>query len=342
MAWVNTLRSRSLEAKKSLDAYTELDVWISSVFYNSSLGFIKCSVLALYARLGDRQLKRMSLIVLAICAASASANVLVCIFQCWPLNAAWDQTITQKRCVNINAFYLANAATNIATDLLAYLLPMRLVKNLQIPKKQKIAVGVMLCLGLFTCVSSIIRISFIPVMLTSDDPTYVIAPPFYWSVIEINIGVLAASIPSFKPLAKRFLPRLIGESSYKGRQGYANSGSLKAHYKGNSGSGFGRLDSGNAVHMGDFKKSGAMSHTESLDHPNRLQKTGQRDPAFYNGGERTTQGSNESQHSHSSEEYIIKPGKSDIVRTTEFTRTVEEAHPHSSRGKKDFFPGTAV
>lgn len=105
-------------------------------------------MLALYARLGDRQLRKLAFIVLAICASSATANVLVCIFQCWPLDAAWDQSITQKRCVNINAFYLANAATNIATDLLAYLLPMKLVKNLQIPRKQKIAVGVMLCLGL--------------------------------------------------------------------------------------------------------------------------------------------------------------------------------------------------
>lgn len=131
-----------------MSANKEQDVWISSMFYNASLGFIKCSVLALYARLGDRQLRRMAHIVIGICAASATANVLVCIFQCWPLNAAWDNTITQKRCININAFYLANAGTNIATDLLAYLLPMRLVKNLQIPRKQKIAVAFMLCLGL--------------------------------------------------------------------------------------------------------------------------------------------------------------------------------------------------
>lgn len=86
---------------------------------------------------------------MAICAASASANVLVCIFQCWPLDAAWNAELKPTAtCVNINAFYLANAGTNIATDLLAYLLPMNLVKNLQIPQKQKIAVGVMLCLGL--------------------------------------------------------------------------------------------------------------------------------------------------------------------------------------------------
>lgn len=53
-------------------------VFVSSIFYNASLGFIKCSVLALYARLGDRQLRRLAFVVMAICAASAGANVLVC------------------------------------------------------------------------------------------------------------------------------------------------------------------------------------------------------------------------------------------------------------------------
>jgi hypothetical protein len=50
-------------------------------------------------------------------------------------------------------------------------------------------------------------------MLTSSDATWAISGAMYWSVIEINIGILAASIPSFKAIASRFLPRLIGEYS---------------------------------------------------------------------------------------------------------------------------------
>lgn len=50
-------------------------------------------------------------------------------------------------CVNINAFYLSNAALNIITDLITYALPVRMILNLQAPFKQKIAVGVMFSLG---------------------------------------------------------------------------------------------------------------------------------------------------------------------------------------------------
>lgn len=59
--------------------------------------------------------------------------------------------------------------------------------------------------------------TFVPSMLVSTDPTWAIGPPMYWSVIETNIGILAASIPSFKPIARRYLPRIIGEYSSGGR-----------------------------------------------------------------------------------------------------------------------------
>jgi hypothetical protein len=72
------------------------------------------------------------------------------------------------------------------------------------------------------CVSSIIRITFIPRMLTNPDATWAIAPAMYWSVIETNIGILAASIPSYKALAKRYLPVLLGE--YSSKKAYPSRG----------------------------------------------------------------------------------------------------------------------
>lgn len=56
-------------------------------------------------------------------------------------------------------------------------------------------------------------------MLTAVDATYVISGAMYWSVIEINVGILAASIPSFKPIASRYAPRLLGSSYNRSRSG---------------------------------------------------------------------------------------------------------------------------
>ena len=70
---------------------------MSAIFYNTTLGMIKLSVLSLYKRiLRGVQNPRMTLvvwIVFGIVAANTLANVLVSIFQCWPIKAAWDVTI---------------------------------------------------------------------------------------------------------------------------------------------------------------------------------------------------------------------------------------------------------
>ncbi|KAF2816329.1 uncharacterized protein BDZ99DRAFT_566171 [Mytilinidion resinicola] len=211
-----------LRGTQNMISYAQI-VWFSSIFYNACLGFIKTSVLALYMRLGDRNLRRTAIVMTGVVGCQATANVLTCIFQCNPVSAAWDITITEKKCVNINAFYLANAALNIATDLLTYTLPVKLVIRLQVPRNQRIALGVMLCLGLFACISSIVRITFIPQMLVSPDATYVISGAMYWSVIETNVGIAAASIPSFKALAKRYAPVLLG-SSHNNNQKYGSTG----------------------------------------------------------------------------------------------------------------------
>ncbi|KAJ0166896.1 hypothetical protein CTA2_5349 [Colletotrichum tanaceti] len=200
-------------------------VWLSSIFYNACLGLVKVSALALYMRLGDFTLRRLAAVMLAVVGCQAGANVLVCIFQCSPVRAAYDMAIlaADRKCIDINAFYLANAAVNILTDILTYTLPIPLVIKLQVPKQQKVGLGVILCLGLFACISSIIRITFIPDMLVNEDATWAIAQPMYWSVIETNIGILAASIPSMKVIAKRYAPRLLGTSS-NGHGGSASNG----------------------------------------------------------------------------------------------------------------------
>ncbi|KAL3449871.1 hypothetical protein BJX65DRAFT_305885 [Aspergillus insuetus] len=217
-----------------------LNVWLSSMFYLTCLGFVKTSVCWFYTRLGDKYLTRLSFIMFGVITCQALANVLTAAFQCRPIPRAWDTSI-EGTCVNINVFYLANAALNILTDLLTYTLPIRVILKLQMPRKQKIALVFILCLGLFACVSSIVRITFIPEMLTSDDPTWAISGAMYWSAIEINIGILAASIPSFKAIASRFLPRLIGEYS---------SGK---HYIQRSGSGFSKVRGPHSVGMNSLR-----------------------------------------------------------------------------------------
>ncbi|KAJ5676829.1 uncharacterized protein N7477_002462 [Penicillium maclennaniae] len=208
------------DKSKSIDY--SFAVWLSSMFYLATLGFVKTSALWFYTRLGDRTLTRISYVMILPV----------------PTHQYGLDRHCPGKCVNINVFYLANAALNIFTDLLTYTLPIRVILKLQMPRKQKIVLGFILCLGLFACVSSIIRITYIPAMLTSADYTYAISGAMYWSVIESNVGILAASIPSFKAIASRFVPRFIGEYS-SGRKSYGPWSSTAAARR--YGSGFAKV-----------------------------------------------------------------------------------------------------
>lgn len=134
---------------ENLITYSQI-VWLSSIFYNACLGFIKISVLALYMRLGDKNLRRVAIIMLGVIICQAGGNVFACIFQCTPVEAAYriDMDPEEMSCVNINAFYLANAAVNILTDIMTYTLPIPLVIKLKVPRRQKIGLGIILGLGL--------------------------------------------------------------------------------------------------------------------------------------------------------------------------------------------------
>lgn len=115
-------------------------------------------------------------------------------------------------------------------------------------------------------------------MLVSADATYVISGAMYWSVIELNIGILAASIPSMKPIASRYAPRLLGSSynrsSNKGSSYLKSSSGFKSPGMGRSkvgtmelqsmerGDGFGLQSGGNRTEIG--KGGGGIAVGKSI------------------------------------------------------------------------------
>ncbi|KAI9787287.1 MAG: hypothetical protein M1816_007701 [Peltula sp. TS41687] len=184
--------------------------FIDAILYAACLGMIKLSVLTLYLRFSGKALRIASLIMLGVVIAQTVANVLVSIFMCTPVQVFWSPTLARKAsCIDFPRFWLASAGTNILTDFLVYLLPMPTLWRLQISFRQKMGLICILGLGFFSCISSILRLTYIPRTLSTPDFTYYTADVILWSVIEPSIAIIAVSIPSLKPLAKRYLPGLI-------------------------------------------------------------------------------------------------------------------------------------
>jgi hypothetical protein len=66
------------------------------------------------------------------------------IFMCVPVSNFWNTGIT-VHCMNKTAFWFANASLNITTDIMIFSIPMPLLRQLQLPRQQKI--GLMFVFG---------------------------------------------------------------------------------------------------------------------------------------------------------------------------------------------------
>lgn len=129
--------------------FTQLD-FVTMVAYVLALGTIKMSFCLLYLHIfPGRKFRIACWWLLAIVIAQTIAEVLVVLFQCTPVHKAWDATgLVEGTCVNMNAFYYANFAVKLATDLALFLLPIPKVIRLKMSVGKRVGLVVMFSLGL--------------------------------------------------------------------------------------------------------------------------------------------------------------------------------------------------
>lgn len=86
------------------------------------------------------------------------------------MRKAWDHKVPGS-CINLTASWYANAAFSIVTDFIILLLPTPAISSLQLPRKTKIGLIAVFSVGIFVCVTSILRMMTLDVATKSPDPT---------------------------------------------------------------------------------------------------------------------------------------------------------------------------
>ena len=70
------------------------------------------------------------------------------LFTCIPVYAAWDlEAKKTAKCINITQFYLSAQITNVLIDGIVLLLPLFIIIPLQVPRRQKASLLVVLATG---------------------------------------------------------------------------------------------------------------------------------------------------------------------------------------------------
>ncbi|KAI0110419.1 hypothetical protein GGR51DRAFT_547669 [Nemania sp. FL0031] len=184
-------------------------LYLMQIMYKISMNLTKASIVLLYLRIFDgiKWFRWTCYTILAFVASFCTAVTLATIFQCHPVAAAFDQTITSSTCINNRIFWYINAAVSIATDIIILAIPLPLVFSLQISRLQKAALTCIFMVGGFVVLTSCLRVTTIERQFTSQEPLYETAATM-WTIIEMSVAIVCACLPHIRPLFLRVFPAL--------------------------------------------------------------------------------------------------------------------------------------
>lgn len=147
----------------------------------------------------------MCWITIALVLSGTFGFVIATIFQCIPVHASWHKDIP-KKCVKNAEFRWSWAGYNTAMDIWVCLMPLPVLARLQLDRIRKIGVMIVFCMGLFVCITSIVRMSAMAESTKTNDPTWGSFDALMWSAIEASTGIICACLPFLKHPIQRLIP----------------------------------------------------------------------------------------------------------------------------------------
>jgi hypothetical protein len=180
------------------------------IFYGLSSTFTKLAAGTLLLRLTTKRLHVWIIWVIMILASLFGISfVAVIIAQCQPTGFFWSATRDplQGHCIDntiLVGFTYAHAAVSSLGDWTFGILPALIVSGLNMNLRTKVSVFLILCFANIGSIATLIRIKAIHQISTSQDFLFATVDLAIWSSVEVGIGIVAASIATYRPLFRSF------------------------------------------------------------------------------------------------------------------------------------------
>ncbi|KAI0182727.1 hypothetical protein EV127DRAFT_457975 [Xylaria flabelliformis] len=209
-------------------------LYVAEVVYFPAEMFTQLSILAFYRRVFAKSssvTQKGSIIMMVVVVLFGIANTLAIIFQCTPIPFFWSGWSGEVRgsCININLFSWIRAAVEIAVDIAILSLPLRDISKLQLSWRKKAQVLLVFVLGFVITVVSVVRLQSLIQFSETTNITHDNAPAVYWSVLECDVFIIAACLPSLRSILSRLMPRRF-RTTQKGGSG-SNSSESRKYYR---------------------------------------------------------------------------------------------------------------
>lgn len=177
--------------------------YISQPILIISTMFTKLSICLFLLRIfGTKKEWRWDLYsIIAFVTVTNISSAAIVLAQCQPVQKLWNPVLT-GHCWGPDtqiAIGDYNGAVAVFCDWALASLPIALMWNLQISIKLKMGIWVLMGMGFFSGVCAIVR-TVLPRNLASTDITWNIVDLDIWAFLEETIGIIAACIPTLKPI----------------------------------------------------------------------------------------------------------------------------------------------
>lgn len=203
--------------------------WAIQILYKFTINLTKTSILLLYLRIFPNKPFRKAVYgLLVFVNGYAVASIVATIFQCTPVVRTFDRD-TPGSCINLTAFWYANATANILGDFAILALPMPVINSLHLPRRQRIGLMMVFALGGLwvlhssrrfclliansVCVTSILRMTTLEAGSKAKDQLYGTLISTVWTTVEANTGIICACLPMLKTPLSSIFPRIFLRST---------------------------------------------------------------------------------------------------------------------------------
>ncbi|KAE8854013.1 hypothetical protein HRS9122_01005 [Pyrenophora teres f. teres] len=192
------------------NAQTALHFWFfCEIFYTLSTCMLKISVGFFLLRITIVRIHLWIIrLIMVVSAIVGIAYTSVVIFQCKPISYWWDLDLNHTgTCLSstlVMNFTFVVSGLNSFADWVFAVLPVLIVKDLQMKKRMKFVVAGVIALAAIGCTATIARLPYTRSLKGyKGDFLHRTTDFAIWSTVEVGLGITAGSIATLRPLLKQ-------------------------------------------------------------------------------------------------------------------------------------------
>ena len=191
-----------------------------------ALGKISIAVLLLRLKTGRGWRVFLYAMVAVQLAAAVHANAMQ-LAACRPISAGWRLETTVEHCWPISVLHAtiyAHGSVAACTDLIFAFIPLTFLGSVRRSLRERLVIALLMGLGVFAAAAVVVKLTLVPTYGATGDMLWDSVDLNTWSILEGQLGIVAACVPCLKSpfqAALRRMGLLSDDASQRDRERYS-------------------------------------------------------------------------------------------------------------------------